>query len=194
MTGLRYWNHALHRQTECIHVDTSSNQDLHSLLDRLRADRQVHFAMDADLLHRKMKIASAVGAMSLWLIRDNRSQECLAYMIVRERTQVQPLADKYRDFRLMTLMDFAFVNDDARATNGIVGHLIRLFFESDCDVLEVISSNKLVNRAAAKRAMIPVGKGMSFTYSVPDNWNLPANLAHVENWPLSSFCGDAFTF
>ncbi len=150
--------------------------------------------MQAEVLSKKFEAAARTGDMSLWLIQDRRSDECVAHAIVRQRLQEQPLAERYRDFRLMTLMDFSLADGDAQAASGIVGSVVQQFLQGDCDVLEIISNNRLVNRAATRRGLAPVGKGMSFAYAVPENWNWPSRLTQLENWPLTHFCGDGFSF
>jgi GNAT superfamily N-acetyltransferase len=194
IAGVRLWNRMLQSGTKCAGGDECSADTLQELLPRIAASRSIHFGMDATFLQLKLEIARQTGDMSLWLIQDAKSKDCIAYMVVRERVQKEPLAERYSGFRLMTLMDFGFVVGDTRAAAGIAGHLLNLFLKSDCHVLQIISNNKLVNRSALRRGMRKVGKGMSFTYSAPKDWNLPAHCARLQSWHLTNFCGDAFTW
>jgi len=193
LAGLRTWNAVLRppNNTEVCECSVES-AELHPLLDRIAANRNLHFAFHHELLAHKVKAASRTGNVSVWLARRRSSGEPVGYAVIRQRTQTEPLAEKYRDFRLMTLMDFAMAEDDVAA--AIVSHLVKLFFESKCDVLEVISNNRHINGAAARRGMVQVGKGMSFAYSAPRPWQWPARLADLSAWPLTAFCGDGFSF
>jgi hypothetical protein len=194
IAGVKIWNHLLQTGTKCSRGDESSADTLQEVLRRTADSRPIHFGMSATLLQLKLEIAKQTGDMSWWLIYDAKSNDCLAYMVVRERVQKELLAERYSGFRLMTLMDFGFVVGDARAAAAVVGHLINLFVNSDCDVLQIISNNDLVNRSAVRRGMRKVGKGMSFTYSAPKDWNLPAHCGQLRSWHLTNFCGDAFTW
>ncbi len=193
-TAMGFWCRALARHAECVPADASSEPELARFLESVAAHRDVHFAMEAGLLRKKLEVASTTGDVSLWLLQDRQSRDCLAYMIVRERFQDRPLAEKYCGFRLMTLMDFGFVHGNSRAASGILGHLSSLFLASKCDVLEIISNSKLLNRTAARRGLVPVGKGMTFTCSVPEEWNWSREMYALDRWPLTNFCGDGFTF
>jgi GNAT superfamily N-acetyltransferase len=192
--GLRLWNKTMPGGTACERLDCLSDPRLKVFLDRLAAERQLHFGMQIDQLNRKYEIAKRAGAMSAWLILDLHSGDCLAYLIIRERFQEKPLAEKYRGFRLMTLMDYAVSHADAKVAAVVVGHLIEIFFQSSCAVLEVISNNKSIHRVAARSGLLPVGKGMSFTYAVPKSWNWCLDRTELEAWPLTKFCGDSFTY
>ncbi len=188
------WNRLLSGGTDCTETSSVSEPALGQLLQSICAQRPVHFSTDIQLLNSKIEMAKRTGQVSLWLVHCARSGNCLAYMIVRERLQEEPLAEKYRGFRLMTLMDFGFDANNRSAATAVVGHLVRLFLNSRSDVLEIVSSNELLNRTAATRGFVPIGRGMSFGYSVPEAWQWPDSLNDVGSWPLTSFCGDGYTF
>jgi hypothetical protein len=194
ISSLKLWNRMLQGSTKCTSSEELPAETLKGLLSRIASSRYIHFGMDATVLQMKLEIARQTGEMSLWLIQDAKSDECLAYMVVRERVQEKVLAERYRGFRLMTLMDFGFVVGDRPAAAGIVGHLIHHFLTSNCDVLQIISNSALVNRSALRRGMRKVGRGMSFTFCAPKDWNLPSQCDRLENWHLTNFCGDAFTW
>ena len=174
MTGLRLWNAALRSTAVEVYESSLADAELQPLLDRLAGQRSLNFAMRRELLSKKFEVAVRTGAMSLFLMRHRQSGDLVGYAIVRQRHQKEPLAEKYRDFRLMTLMDFAIADDDRTAATALVAYVVGQFLESDCDVLEIISNNRLINQVAKRCCMLPVGKGMSFAYSAPEDWHWPA--------------------
>ena len=181
-------------RTVCRRMTDFSDLQFGQLLENIASRRSLHFGIQPDLLRQKFEIAKKSGTMSAWLILEKKTGESLAYMILRERFQDKPMAEKYRGFQLMSLADYALVNDDAGTVSALAGHCLEVFFQSGCDVLEIVSNKKCVHNAAVRRGLLPVGKGMSFNYSVPENWQWGAEQAQLEKWPLTGFCGDGFTF
>jgi GNAT superfamily N-acetyltransferase len=194
VTGLGMWNRALSPFATRADESSGAHEELPSHLARISATRRVHFSVDAAMWRSKIDIAARNGDMLLWAVRDARSDAVIAHAVLRTRFQDEPLAEKYRDFQLMTLMDFSLADGDAKAAAGIVRHAVQYFLQSGCDVLEIISNNNLVNRAAFRRGLVPVGRGMSFAFSAPPQWKLPPEIAQLDMWPLTRFCGDAFSF
>lgn len=193
MAGLRRLN-SIRMQHSHHEEITWNDRRWEELLEASASSIDVHFDMSAATLQTKLSLAQRAGSCRLWLISDRRSNRNLAYLITRERFQVEPLAEIFRDFRLMTAMDFGYVANDSSAADAVASHLIEIFLESDCEVLELISTNLLLNRAVTRRGMLRVGRGMSFNYSVPESWNWPAELTRIDSWPISNFSGDAFTY
>lgn len=190
---VRTRNQRLLHGTVCSTPEAFPHRELDDLFRRVAPTDRVSFATDARLLERKLSLAGRAGVHTLHLVHHGATHTCLAYFILRERLQERPLAGRYRDFRLMTLVDFGLADDEVAAA-GIVSAAVSRFFDSTAEVLEVVSSHPLVNREARRRSLRPVGRGMSFTYAVPGAWAWPSDLARPENWPLTHFCGDGFTY
>jgi len=181
-------------RTICQQVTDFSDPQFQHLLESVIKRRSLHFGMQSDLLQRKFEVAKKTGTMSAWLILEKKTGASLAYMILRERFQDKPLSGKYRGFHLMSLVDCAMVSEDAKTAVALVANCLEIFFHSDCSVLEIVSNIKNVHDAALRRGLLPVGKGMSFNYSVPSDWQWSADRSQLEKWPLTGFCGDGFTF
>jgi GNAT superfamily N-acetyltransferase len=128
-------------------------------------------------------------------IRDDRAVRDLGYAVLRSKYQSRAIGDKYKDFKLMTLMDFGLGIHDDRSCSGLLDKVGKVFWESDAEILEVISSSPHLGQAARRMGMVRVGKGMSFTFSLPGKWQLDAAAyGDVRNWHLVPFCGDGFSF
>ena len=181
-------------RTVCRRMTDFSDPQFQELLDTISAKRSLHFGMQPGLLRLKFEVAKKNGTASAWIISDKKTGENLAYMILLERFQDKPLAGKYRGFQLMSLVDYALVDDDAGTSAALAAHCLEIFFKSGCIVLEIVSNKKCIHKAAIWRGLLPAGKGMSFNYSVPVSWQWDAGRGQLEKWPLTGFCGDGFTF
>lgn len=190
--GIGVWSRALCHGTSCERVTGTQQAEFELLLEQRSKTQTVHFGLDVNYITRKMRIAQKRGDVSAWLVRAGDGHPS-AYLILRDRAQETPMAEKYHGFRLMTLMDFNLSSSDTHAAAAITSHAVNLFLESGCDILEIITSNPRVQNAALRRGMIPVGKGMSFGYSVPETWSWPSRLRDIQSWPLTVFCGDGFS-
>ncbi len=179
---------------DCVPADTCTDSELQRLLDRTKGSYSAYFSTDLSLLRKKLAAARRMGRVDWWVLRDAASSDPFAYMVVRRRWQEKPLAEKYKGFNLMTLMDFGFEASDSRAAGAVLAYLVREFFSSDADVLEVISGNSELNHLARRCGLLAAGKGMSFSYALPGDWACSNSIPSCEHWPLTHFCGDAFAF
>ncbi len=192
--AISVWNGPDDRRFSCSTSHGFPKADIQSLIDVIAAGRRVHFAPDADVVERKLILAQRAGKHTVHLLHDARSARCVAYFIVRQRRQDAPLAGRYRNFDLMSLVDFGLIPGDNGAAAAIVRHLVRMFVRSRNDVLELVSTDPAVNRAAGRLGFRAVGRGMSFNWSTPPGWDWPAELRHASEWPLTAFAGDAFSY
>ena len=130
----------------------------------------------------------------LYIAKDLKTNDIVGYFVVRNKIQKEPVALKYKDFTIMTLMDYGlFINDDT-IYSSIIEKLFDLFWESSTEVLEVISNSEALCAVLRRKGMLRVGKGMSFKFSLPKNWNIGDDCKKLENWHLTHFCGDGFSF
>jgi GNAT superfamily N-acetyltransferase len=131
---------------------------------------------------------------SMYLVKDMATEKPLGYFILKNRPVKQPMLDKYKDFNLMTLMDYGVYNSDENIYNLIINLALNIFIAGNADVFEVISSSPIMNGYIKEIGMRKAGKGMSYVYTVPPSWNLGTDAIQIQNWPLTHFCGDAFSF
>lgn len=177
------------------------------LVDRLGADddgledgdfpkpnykEKFHFNNNFSKIIWKLKETKHNAA--LYLVKSEATKEPLCYFIIRKKEVREPMLDKYENFTLMTLMDYGFFNDDVKVYEVLTNTVFNLFWKSEADVLEIISSSKILKGYAKRIGMMKVGKGMSITLSVPSKWNLGHHYSDLTKWHLTHFSGDAFAF
>jgi GNAT superfamily N-acetyltransferase len=123
----------------------------------------------------------------------DRQQIPVGFFITRLNRVNEPLAGKYKDFRLLTLMHFGLFRNDLAAYGALVDHLLEIFWDGPADALEVITNCEFLISAARSRGMLRIGSGMSFTLSVPADWKFAAEEYELRKYWLTHFCGDGFT-
>jgi len=116
----------------------------------------------------------------------------LAYLIVRVKQDAH--IGPYRDFRLMSLLDFGMYRYDATVHLALVGGLLDVFWNSEAEVLEVVSNERGLIEALRRAGARSVGRGMPFTIDLPPGWAASDKFRYPISWRLTSFCGDGFTF
>jgi GNAT superfamily N-acetyltransferase len=117
------------------------------------------------------------------------------YLLIRRREiNEKALLGRYKGFKLMTLMDYGRFDLNPSISDAIISGVISLFFASDADVCEIISSDESIWRSARRRGMMRVGAGMSFAYFLPANWDFGLDHADLRKWHLTHYRGDAFKF
>ncbi len=136
----------------------------------------------------------AENACNSYIVRELATNDVVGYFVVRNKLQIEPVASKYRDFRIMTLMDYGLFIDDETVYLSIIDKLFDLFWESSAEVFEVVSNSETLCAELRRKGMLRVGKGMSFKYSLPESWNISDECKKLENWHLTHFCGDGFSF
>ena len=172
-------------------------------LDQASADRfaslqystPFHFDDSLAAIRWKLEQANANPASQcdLHLLTDSHDTP-VGFFITRLKHVSQPLGGKYQGFFLLTLMHFGLFENDAGIHPALLDQLLELFWKSPAEVLEVITNCEPLLSAARSRGMLRVGKGMSFTFAVPGDWNFEAGDYELQRWPLTHFCGDGFTF
>ena len=151
-----------------------------------------HFNDENDKLRYKL---SSIKNTRLFFILDHkdRPMACLTFKI-RNSEETIGIFKGYARYRLMTLMDYGVYYFSEKTYELIVNTAINLFLQSDAEILEIISSSPKLNYYARHLGMLKLGVGMSFSFSVPSHWNLGESSKDPANWPLTHFCGDAYTF
>ena len=130
----------------------------------------------------------------LFIARDLTTNDIVGYFVVRNKIQKEPVAVKYKNFTIMTLMDYGLFIDDEAIYSSIIENLFDLFWKSSAEVLEVISNSEALCAVLRRKGMLRVGKGMSFKFSLPEFWNIGDECSKLEEWHLTHFCGDGFSF
>jgi GNAT superfamily N-acetyltransferase len=191
----RYVARRMSRSTELVELHAGLHGEFERLTETIMQHRRVHFNMSAQKLHWKVHCARRQGQVSVYLLQDARDRDFLGYAILRTRQETQPLAEKYRDFSCMTLMDYAVVDESPHVYSELLGRLVELFHRSRAEVLQIISNSPSLNRLAFRCGLLRIGKGMSFAYSMKDTEISPSiDLQQMDAWPVTHFSGDAFAF
>jgi GNAT superfamily N-acetyltransferase len=165
--------------------------DIHANLPKPYYHTKYHFNDSYSKLKWKL---SHNKDMDLYLIKSTQKEEYLCYFVIKNRRITSPIAERYSNFKLLTLMDYGVYNDDDNTYTILLNEAFNVFWKSDADVFEIISSSRGLNRAVRYKGMIRLGKGMSFKFCVPMNWNFDDTSKALDNWPLTHFCGDGFSF
>jgi hypothetical protein len=94
----------------------------------------------------------------------------------------------------MTLMDFGLFNKDPKLYKLLIKEIMKVFWTSEAEVLDILSSLPVFNAVLRKRGMIRVGRGESFVVSLPGDWTIDPDIYRLNNWHFTHFIGDSFTF
>lgn len=130
----------------------------------------------------------------LYVVRGTGAGAPLGYFVVKKRSSDKTIAKQFGLFELMTIMDFGVFSKDRTSYGGVMGAALDLFQQSDADVLEIIASSETMNREALKRGMLKAGRGMSFAFSPPPEWDLDPGAAELRHWHLTHSSGDGYSF
>jgi GNAT superfamily N-acetyltransferase len=179
-----------------VEVPSCDQGDIPDVLEQLNRTSPVHFHKDADWLQWKIDTWTRIGGnqSALYVLRALPDGEPLGYAVVGRTRPAKPLAGRYKDFELMTLLDFAVTRPERPVCAALLRELVKRFFACDAEVLEVYSNVPPLNAVMGTSGMLRVGKGMSFSFSVPEDWNLDPAMNELTRWPLTHFSGDGFCF
>jgi GNAT superfamily N-acetyltransferase len=116
----------------------------------------------------------------------------LGSFFVRSRVVQQHWRGRQFQLRLMTIMHTLSAINDPAFADHVVWASVDMLRRDGADALEIITSSPAMIYAARRRGMFRAGRGMSFTYYAPPNllWPEPS----LADWPLTHYCGDAFSF
>ena len=115
------------------------------------------------------------------------------FFIARTWEQKKPLAGRYQDFRLQSVMDFGFFQDRPRDWGLLLGGMLKAFWRSNADVLEIINNYTELSSLMKRRGILPVGKGMSYTFAPRADWRPEVAWQSLSTWHLPHFSGDGFS-
>jgi hypothetical protein len=130
---------------------------------------------------------------SLYLLKDEATKEPLCYFVVRKKEVKEPMLGKYGNFHLMTLMDLGLFAEDAKVYKKLMNKVLSMFWKSEADVLELVSSSRILNRYAKRLGMIKVGKGVPFMFTLPPRCHLDHDSGDLNNWHLTHYTGEGFS-
>jgi hypothetical protein len=129
------------------------------------------------------------------VLTSKDDENVTGYYILRTKFQRTTMAGKYRDFKISTVMDFGYLGDKRKVFKMIMKDASKIFWESDAEVLEIITNDLDVRDIIKSMGMFKIGRGMSFKFSLPGNWRLKEkDCCNLKHWRLNHFCGDGFTF
>lgn len=183
---------AMRANRECI-VETVDADGLSALLQstRLHHAKRYHFDSSAERL--KWKIGKR-NNMSICTVREKKEGRLIGYFITKTRPVTEPFGGKYKDFKLMTMMDYGVCSDRADGLDILVSQAVGFFMKSDAEVFELITSAGSEKRIEWSTGLVKVGRGMSFKYSIPSTWNFEEDSKYLRSWELNHFTADAFAF
>jgi hypothetical protein len=160
---------------------------MHELLIEEIAPREWHWDRSANMLQWKAH-ASEHPVKFYGLFND--TDALAGYFATRARFQDVPLGGVYKDFHLLSLMDFALKEPSQEHYDALLRALLVIFHSGDHEVLEVITNQEYLAAAARRALMMRVGKGMSFTFHSMGHSKLTTN----SPWQLTCFAGDGYSF
>jgi GNAT superfamily N-acetyltransferase len=177
-------------------VPVSREKEFVHSFPELHYQNRLHFNDSPSKLIWKTRVSDLrdENDCSLYLIREMSRREPLCYFVLRMKHQREPRGFRYKDFKLMTLMDFGIFKDDNRIYSTLLREIMSFFWKSDAEVLEIISNTEPFNSLMGRRGMAKVGKGVSFIFSVPRDWEWEGEWNELRNWHLTHFSGDAYSF
>jgi len=176
-------------------VDWTSELASGSEFPLVKSQLPFQFDERREQLAWKTRLANAnrTNQCSLYLLVDEHDVP-QAFLVARLKQQKTPLAGKYQDFELFTLMHYGLFRNDQTLYASIVDWMMKLFWQSSAEVLEVIANEPPLVEQLQLAGLLRVGRGMSFTVALPSIWGEPPGWNQLANWPLTHFRGDAFSF
>ena len=103
-------------------------------------------------------------------------------------------SNTYTDFSLMTLMDFGLLSREDKSLDVLLAVIDHLFWESEAEVLEIVTSSPHLVSKAQRRGHLKAGKGVAYWFKTPPQWELPPDCMEIKNWHFTHFISDAFSF
>ena len=190
--ALRMLNHFRTRKADFVEVSPHACDGLPEVLGQIAANRDLHFNLSVDkLLWKVAYSARAGGETSIHILRARADSRPMGYAVVRTWTQTKPLAERYKDFRLVTLMDYGLVAETEDAYAAMLTNIFQLAVEYGAEVLEVICHAPELRRLARRYGLLAVGKGMSFSYILPADWDLSGvDVYDSATWRANHYSGD----
>lgn len=130
----------------------------------------------------------------IYIFTNKHNREKLCYLIIRFNYQTQPLGGKYKYFKRMTLVDYGFFIENDKIYDEIIKIMMNIFWKSDAEVFDIVTSSKKLASKLIYRGLINIGKGQNLIIYPADIKDLDNDFIKIENWHITSFTGNAFTF
>lgn len=191
------WTRTMHGgrrpQLRCLEWTSEMLSDIES--PQVKSLLPFRFDERREQLIWKLRLANANRANRCsfyWLVDVHDVPQ--AFFVTRRKQQKTPLAGKYQDFELFTLMHYGLFRNDPALYAAIADWTLKLFWQSSAEVLEVITNQSPLAAELKRVGLLPVGRGMSFTIGLPTSWGELPSWNQLESWPLTHFRGDAFSF
>ncbi len=90
-------------------------------------------------------------------------------------------------------MDFGLFRNDQHIYSVLLKKVLNLFWASDAEIFEIVSNSSTMNSLIKKYGMLKAGRGASFNFIVPKEWNWENEWDSLENWNITHFSVDAFS-
>jgi GNAT superfamily N-acetyltransferase len=171
-------------------IDVKEDAPSRADMPKLRYPVRYHF--NDSLPKLLWKIDWTRHDTTLYFLINEATKEPWCYLVIREKQVSEPILDKYGNFKLMTLMDFGFFTDDQNVYQALVNKVFHIFWKSEAEVLEIISSSALLNACAKHLGMRKVGKGVPFMFTAPSKLDLGSRCGDLAEWHLTHYSGEGF--
>jgi GNAT superfamily N-acetyltransferase len=175
-----------------VHIEELAIANSKYSLENIKYSERYHFDDSEAMARWKMQTRNID---QLYIVSSRRTGKPSCYLIIRSRRiNKKALLERYKDIKLMTVMDYGRFDLDPAICDAIISGIMSVFFTSNADACELICSDENICRSARRHGMMRVGMGMSFAYSRPASWKLGSECGDMHQWHLTHYRGDAFAF
>lgn len=190
--ALRAVNHLRSRHADFVEVDSADSVALRTVLERIGEKRELHFTQSIEKLSWKVSRSARTGGQTrLYLLQPRVGGPPIGYAVARLRLEQKPLAERYSNFRMLALMDYGLLLETEDVYSAMLSNLCELAVGYDAEVLEVISHAPEVRRLSWRFGLVPIGRGMSFSFLLPPVWDLHGvNINDLSTWGVTHYSGD----
>jgi hypothetical protein len=141
----------------------------------------------------KWKFGKCKGCV-LYYVVDKATQKPLLYLILKDRHIKHSFSGRYKGFKIMTLMDFGILSLEEKNFDILLSIVSHFFWESNAEILEIVTSSPILVHKARHRGYIRVGRGVDFWFKSPPQLNLTPDCTEIRNWHITHFACDGFSF
>lgn len=193
--ALQLVNRSRLRIADFVEVNAGDSGSLRELCQRIAAVRRLHFNLSVEKLNWKVRQSARSGGRTVvYLLMPRRGTAPIGYAVVRLRRQMEPLAERYKDFEMLSLMDYALVDETAESHAALLSNVVELGARHGADVVEFVSPAVSLRKAAKAFGMLPAGRGMSFSYLLaPECSSGDLAVERVETWHVNHYSGDGLS-
>jgi GNAT superfamily N-acetyltransferase len=173
----------------------AGGEEVAAILAAAERTMPVRFNMSPAKLQWKIDHASQRGGACVVTHVSSGDGVPLGLAVTRTRLETRPLAERYKDFRCTTLLDFVLAEHSERAARALLGHLVADFVsQAEGEIFQLITHAPRLRELSRRLGFLPAGRGMSFSCMLPPGYSAPAHADDITTWPVTHFSGDALFF